>query len=148
MLISRHLPALLVMSACAAGLGCAAHHLEPRLTDVAFSAQPVRPLEAPQVRATRFAVGDDAVSLWLEFADVLDTHTLRVRWHDPLGRVSGDTGPIALNTEGGYRPRAGVVARLPLSGAPASLLPGTWTAEVLWDDRPLVGRSFEIEAAP
>ena len=127
--------------------GCASHTLEPRLVDQAFTAANVAsPLAGPTVRETTFRTDAGAVSLWLSFADVVDTHAVRVKWRDPRGRVLGDTGPVALNAEGGYRPQAGFVARLPLHGAPASLLPGAWVAEVSWDDRPLVKRPFTIAA--
>lgn len=142
----RCLPAALAV--VAALTGCAGHTLEPRLVDEAFtSAAVASPLAGPTVRDTAFRADADAVSLWLSFADVVDTHSVRVRWRDPRGRVLGDTGPVALNAAGGYRPHAGFVARLPLAGAPASLLAGTWVAEVSWDDRPLVKRSFTIAAA-
>lgn len=131
-------------------VGCSSHTLEPRLVDEAFSGAAIAsPLAGPTVRDTAFRADADAVSLWLSFADVVDTHAVRVRWRDPRGRVLGDSGPVAVNGEGGYRPRAGFVARLPLRGGPASLVPGTWVAEVSWDDRPLVRRSFTVaETAP
>ncbi len=125
-------------------LGCSARTIEPRLVDHAFASAAASPLAGPTVRDTRFGIDSAGVTLWLAFADVLDAHTLRVRWRDPLGRVQSDSGPIALNREGGYRPRASVSARLPVRGAPASLLPGEWTAEVAWDERPLVARTFVL----
>ena len=144
------LPAALAVALGTSLAGCAAHTLETRLVDQAFTSVAVAsPLAGPTVRDTTFRADADAVSLWLSFADVVDTHAVRVRWRDPRGRVLGDSGPVAVNGEGGYRPRAGFVARLPLRGGPASLVPGTWGAEVSWDDRPLVRRSFTVaETAP
>ncbi len=141
------LPLAAALTLAALLAGCASHTLEPRLVDQAFSGAAIAsPLAGPTVRDTAFRADADAVSLWLSFADVVDTHAVRVRWRDPRGRVLGDTGPVALNAEGGYRPRAAFVARLPLAGAPASRLAGTWMAEVTWDDRPLVKRSFTLAA--
>ncbi len=124
--------------------GCSARTIEPRLVDHAFASATPSPLAGPAVRDTRFGIDSEGVTLWLAFADVLDAHTLRVRWRDPRGRVQSDSGPIALNRDGGYRPRASVSARLPVRGAPASLLPGEWTAEVSWDERLLVARTFVL----
>lgn len=139
--------ALALVLAVAGAAGCSARALEPRLADHAFASAWASPLEGPAVRDTRFGVDTEGVTLWLAFADVLDTHTVRVRWRDPSGRIQRDSGPIAINREGGYRPRAGFSARLPVRDAPASLRPGEWIAEVSWDERPLLARTFVLTEA-
>ena len=76
---------------------------------------------------------------------VVGAHTVRYRWFDPEGNLYLDSGPVALNPGGEYRPRATVSASMPIAGAPAAWLPGEWKVAVEYDGEPLTTQRFDLE---
>lgn len=140
-------PTSLVLALFALGaMGCAA---QAPLTVGAdsFTLERPAPLAGPGLEVTRISTREAEVSLWVRFRDVAGTHTARVRWIDPFGRLHLDSGPVVVNPEGGLRAAAGLTSTLPIQGGPAELLPGTWTAEVSIDGRPLLQRRITLERA-
>ena len=127
-----------------AGMACSAP-LSTRVTDTALTLEAPEPLSEPSVRTSTVRTDEDGITLWVRFKDVEGPHTVRVRWFDPLGRLALDSGPLVLNSEGGYRRIAGLTAHMPIRNAPSAQLPGAWRAEVSLDGNPLTEARFELE---
>lgn len=126
--------------------GCTAGVLTTRLDqvvlchDVAADA-----LGSPVAPAKTFTTRDARAVVWLELEDLAQPHTVRVRWFDPHDNLYLDSGPVPLNPDGAFRPAATVTASMPIAGAPATWLPGTWRVVVDYDGEQLLTEKLELE---
>lgn len=136
--------------ACAAALlfaaGCASGVLTTRLDRLALCRDVTADgLGSPVQIGDSFSTHDARAVVWLDLRDLAHAHTVRYRWFDPEGNLYLDSGPVALNPDGGYRPRATVSASMPIAGAPAAWLPGEWKVSVEYDGEPLTTQTFGLE---
>lgn len=136
--------------ACAALLvlatGCASGVLTTRLDRLVLCGDVTADgLGNPVQIGDGFTTHDARAIVWLDLRDLAHAHTLRYRWFDPEGNLYLDSGPVALNPDGGYRPRATVSASMPIAGAPAAWLPGEWKVSVEYDGEPLTIQTFDLE---
>ncbi len=132
--------ALLVTAGCASGV------LSTRLDRLALCRDVTADgLGGPVQIGDSFTTHDARAVVWLDLRDLAHAHTVRYRWFDPEGNLYLDSGPVALNPDGGYRPRATVSASMPIAGAPAAWLPGEWKVSVDYDGDALTTQTVDLE---
>ncbi len=134
---------LALPAACA---GCSSGVLATRLDrlvvchDVTADA-----LSSPVQIGSTFTTHDARAVVWLKLDDLAHPHTVRFRWYDPEGNLYLDSGPVALDPDGAFRPHATVSAGMPIAGAPAAWLPGEWKVSVDYDGENLTTQKFDVE---
>lgn len=127
--------------------GCASGVLATRLDRLVLCREVTADaLGSPVEIGDDFTTHDARAVVWLDLRDLAHAHTLRYRWFDPAGNLYLDSGPVALDPDGAYRPRATVAASMPIAGAPAAWLPGEWKVVVEYDGEVLSTQPFQIEA--
>lgn len=131
----------------AAASGCASGVLATRLDRLVLCHEVTADaLGSPVQLGDDFTTHDARATVWLDLRDLAHAHTIRYRWFDPAGNLYLDSGPVALNPDGAYRPRATVSASMPIAGAAAAWLPGEWKVVVEYDGEILSTQPFQIEA--
>ena len=126
--------------------GCSTGILSTRLDRLALCRDVTADgLGSPVQIGAGFTTHDARAVVWLDLRDLAHAHTVRYRWFDPEGNLYLDSGPVALNPGGEYRPRATVSASMPIAGAPAAWLPGEWKVAVEYDGEPLTTQRFDLE---
>lgn len=126
--------------------GCAPGVLNTRLDRLALCRDVTADgLGSPVQIGDSFTTHDARAVVWLDLRDLAHAHTVRYRWFDPEGNLYLDSGAVALNPDGGYRPRATVSASMPIAGAPAAWLPGEWKVSVEYDGEALTTQTFDLE---
>ncbi len=126
--------------------GCASGVLTTRLDRLALCRDVTADgLGTPVQIGDSFTTHDARAVVWLDLRDLAHAHTVRYRWFDPEGNLYLDSGAVALNPDGGYRPRVTVSASMPIAGAPAAWLPGEWKVSVEYDGEALTTQTFDLE---
>lgn len=93
----------------------------------------------PIGEATAFEATDPKVVAWAQFAAVSQTHSVVFRWFDPRRRLHR-ASPVQILAPG----EEFLWDELPVRGAPAADLPGTWMVELLVGPRLVTTVRFTI----
>ena len=99
----------------------------------------------PDQPTTFFSAKDDAVVAFVEYDNLVGTHTFRWEWIDPDGMLYFDTG--SLKTEAptdNYIEHRSVWHQINIKGEKAEKLPGKWKVIIYMDDQLIAKNTFQL----